>query len=91
MVLGSETAQGYKPQDNVYLHSAGMLDLEPSQCMMVAAHNSDLSAARKLGFKTAYINRPYEYGAAQTTDLKAEQAWDIVGADMTDIAEALGC
>lgn len=91
MILGSETAQGYKPQDRVYLHSAQMLGLEPAQCMMVAAHNDDLQAARALGFKTAYINRPYEYGESQVNDLQAEEVWDIVGEYMTDIAAGLGC
>ena len=71
-----ETAQGYKPQDKVYIHSAKMLGLEPAQCMMVAAHNDDLRAAHSLGFKTAYINRPYEYGDAQVNDLEPEEDWD---------------
>ncbi len=91
MVLGSETAQGYKPQDKVYLHSAQMLGLKPEQCMMVAAHNDDLKAARLLGFKTAYINRPYEYGDAQTDDFEAQESWDIIGDSMTEIADALDC
>lgn len=91
MILGSETARGYKPEDKVYLHSAHMLGLQPEQCMMVAAHNDDLRAARNLGFKTAYINRPYEYGDGQTTDLHAEESWDIIGDNMTDIADSLGC
>jgi len=90
MILGSETAKGYKPQDKVYLHSAQMLGLKPEQCMMVAAHNDDLRAAAALGFKTAYINRPYEYGDGQVNDLDAEESWDIIGQSMTDIAEALG-
>lgn len=91
MILGSETSQGYKPQEKVYLHSAQMLGLEPAQCMMVAAHNDDLYAARSLGFKTAYINRPYEYGEAQLNDFQAEEDWDIVGEYMTDIANELNC
>ena len=91
MILGSETAQGYKPQEKVYMHSAQMLGLEPAQCLMVAAHNDDLRAARALGFKTAYINRPYEYGEGQVTDLEPEEAWDVVGETMTDIADGLGC
>ena len=91
MILGSETSQGYKPQDKVYVHSAHMLNLEPEQCMMVAAHNDDLHVARALGFKTAYINRPYEYGEGQITDLHAEESWDIVGEYMTDVANALDC
>lgn len=91
MILGSETAQGYKPQEKVYIHSADMLGLKPDQCMMVAAHNDDLHVARSLGFKTAYINRPYEYGDGQVNDLQAEEQWDIVCDYMTDVADALGC
>ena len=68
-----------------------MLGLDPAQCMMVAAHNDDLYAARALGFKTAYINRPYEYGEGQVNDLHAEEVWDIVGEYMTDVADELVC
>ena len=30
--------------------------------MMVACHAQDLEAAQKVGFRTAYVNRPMEYG-----------------------------
>lgn len=90
-ILGSEPTQGYKPQPQVYLKSVEMLGLVPEQCVMVAAHNDDLRAARELGLKTAYINRPYEYGAAQSADLKAEEDWDFSGDSMNDIAVQLGC
>lgn len=89
MILGSEVAQGYKPQSKVYKQAAQMLDLEPEQCMMVAAHNDDLNKARSLGFRTAYINRPYEYGEGQVDDLNAEQDWDIVGDSMADVARQI--
>lgn len=85
MILGSEIAQGYKPQSKVYLQAAQMLDLAPEQCMMVAAHNYDLHKARSLGFRTAYVNRPSEYGKGQVKDLNAEEDWDIVGDSMADV------
>ena len=90
-ILGSEPTQGYKPQPQVYLKSAEMLGLSPEQCVMVAAHNDDLHAAAALGFATAYINRPYEYGKAQTADREAEEDWTIIGDSMTDVATQLGC
>ena len=90
-ILGSEPTQGYKPQPQVYLKSAEMLGLAPQQCVMVAAHNDDLRAAAALGFATAYINRPYEYGAAQSADKKAEEDWTLIGDSMTEIATQLGC
>ena len=88
-ILGSEPAKGYKPQPHVYLDSISMLGLEPADCMMVAAHNDDLRAARSLGLKTAYINRPYEYGKSQSTDLQAEEEWDYICNSMSELADRL--
>jgi len=59
-VLGAETARAYKPQPEAYLRAAEMLSLAPAQCLMVAAHNNDLAAAAKCGFRTAFIRRPNE-------------------------------
>ena len=86
VILGAEPAQSYKPQARAYLFTASSLALEPSECLMVAAHNSDLAAARKLGFRTAYINRPREYGTQQSTDLGAEDNWDFVGESLQELA-----
>ena len=36
--------------------------------MMVATHQDDLAAARSCGRLTAYIELPFEYGAAQLKD-----------------------
>lgn len=90
-ILGSEPTRGYKPQTHVYLDTVDMLGLKPHQCLMVAAHNDDLKVARSLGLKTAYINRPYEYGDAQTVDKEAEEQWDIVCESMTELADELEC
>ncbi|MBX2878817.1 MAG: haloacid dehalogenase type II [Granulosicoccus sp.] len=85
--LGAEPARAYKPMPIVYQRSAAMLALEPPQCMMVAAHNDDLAAARALGFQTAYINRPYEYGARQTKDFGPESDWDISVDSLSELAD----
>lgn len=90
-VLGAETAGAYKPQPQAYLRTAEMLGLAPENCMMVAAHNSDLAAASILGFKTALVLRPAEYGPGQTTDLGPEGEWDVVAESFLDLAEQLGC
>ncbi len=90
-VLGAETAGAYKPQAQAYLRTAEMLGLAPESCMMVAAHNSDLAAASVLGFKTAFVLRPTEYGPGQTTDLAPEGEWDLVAESFVDLAEQLGC
>jgi 2-haloacid dehalogenase len=61
-ILGAEIAGNYKPNARVYLAAAEALDLAPAQCMMVAAHSSDLAAAAELGLMTAHVARPDEYG-----------------------------
>ena len=91
MVLGAEVVQHYKPQPQAYLKSAEMLDLEPRQCMLTAAHNSDLIAAARCGFRTAFVPRPTEYGPNQTVDIEAEDSFDIVAENFIDLAEQLGC
>ena len=88
-ILGADIARDYKPNAAVYLASCAALQLEPSQVMMVAAHNSDLHAAQKAGLLTAFVPRPTEYGHQQTTDLKPDSAWDLCVEDFTELAGAL--
>lgn len=90
-ILGSEPAQSFKPVPKVYLTGADWLGLQPSEVMMVAAHNNDLRAARALGFRTAFIARPTEYGEKQSRDFKAEEDWDQVVDSMEELADRLGC
>ena len=90
-ILGAEVAQAYKPQPEAYLRTAEILGLPPAACMLVAAHNGDLAAARRAGFGTAFIPRPTEHGPGQTIDLVAEETWDFVAGSLTELADRLGC
>lgn len=90
VVLGAEVAGAYKPDPNAYRNAITLLDLEPSACLMVAAHNDDLVAASKAGMKTAFVCRPNEYGTDQTKDQKADHAFDFVSSDFEDLADQLG-
>ena len=90
-ILGPEVARHYKPQPEAYLSTADYLGLQPGQCMMVAAHNYDLVAASRLGFRTAFVARPTEYGPNQTKDLTAEHEFDIVAESFFGLADKLGC
>jgi 2-haloacid dehalogenase len=89
-ILGAEVAQAYKPRPEAYLRTAEILGLPPSACMMVAAHNDDLAAARASGLATAFVPRPTEHGPGQARDLAPEQAWDVVARDFLDLADRLG-
>ncbi|MDX2316717.1 MAG: haloacid dehalogenase type II [Gammaproteobacteria bacterium] len=90
-ILGAEVTKHYKPQPECYLLSAQLLDLAPHECMLVAAHNGDLLAAGALGFRTAFVGRPTEYGPDQQADLQAEHPFDIVSESFADLADKLGC
>ena len=90
-ILGAEVVKHYKPQPQSYLMTAQLLGLAPQECMMVAAHNDDLVAAGALGFRTAFVRRPTEYGPDQQADLEAEHPFDIISESFTDLANKLGC
>jgi len=90
MVFGADLFGHYKPDPETYLGVARLLDLEPGQVMMAAAHNADLAAARRCGLLTAFFPRPTEYGPHQVRDLAADAAWDVVATDIEDLATRLG-
>ena len=90
-ILGAEPTKHYKPHAQAYLGTADYLGLRPEELMLVAAHNGDLGAAKKVGLRTAFVPRPTEYGPGQTKDLKAEGDWDVVATDFVDLATKLGC
>ncbi|UUX51045.1 haloacid dehalogenase type II [Nisaea acidiphila] len=91
MILGAELAGTYKPEPETYLTGCRLLHLAPEDCMMVAAHNGDLVAARDLGLKTAFIARPTEYGPEQKVDFEAEHDYDVIADSMEGVADQLGC
>ncbi|CCQ17141.1 2-haloalkanoic acid dehalogenase [Rhodococcus sp. AW25M09] len=90
-ILGAEPVQAYKPMPDAYLRTAEVLGLEPSECMMVAAHNSDLAAAAECGFATAFVARPLEHGPGQTSDITAEAVWTYSVDSIDSLATQLGC
>ena len=90
-VLGAEVAGHYKPQPEAYLKTAQILGLVPEDCLMVAAHNSDLVAAGSCGLGTAFVSRPREFGMGQTADKDAENDYHYVARDFLDLADQLGC
>jgi 2-haloacid dehalogenase len=87
MICGSDLFRHFKPDPETYLGAAKLLGLAPGQVMMAAAHNHDLHAARALGLRTAFWPRPTEYGPHQNDkDLAADSDWDVVAADIGDLA-----
>ncbi|HJN44653.1 MAG: haloacid dehalogenase type II [Vicinamibacterales bacterium] len=89
-VLSAELAHQYKTHPDVYLTAADLLGLAPEEVMMVAAHKGDLRAAAALGFKTAYVPRPLEYGPDREIDTSPDPSFDVTATDFHDLADRLG-
>ncbi len=90
MIFSADLARHYKPAPESYRSVPALLRVEPSQVMLVAAHNNDLVAAAREGLKTGFVARPTEYGPHQTHDFNAEHAFDVVARDFVHLAELMG-
>ncbi|RYY94971.1 MAG: haloacid dehalogenase type II, partial [Comamonadaceae bacterium] len=90
-ILSAEVFRAYKPDPATYLGVAGVFDLQPSQVMLVAAHHDDLAGARACGLRTAYIERPLEFGSAQPKDVSPRPGNDLHCRDLDQLADRLGC
>ena len=88
-ILGSEVAGDFKPKPRVYLAACEALDLAPGQCMMVAAHASDLAAAAACGLRTGFVARPNEYGPGKGSKTP-KQPVDVDAASVEELAAKLG-
>ena len=89
-ILSAELARHYKPDLEVYQTAADLLGLPADAVMMVASHEFDLQAARRAGFKTAFVDRPElidSVGAEHTDD---GGGFNIVVSDFVELADKLG-
>ena len=89
-VLSAELFGHYKPDREAYLGCAEILDVAPDELMLVAAHPSDLRAARAAGLATAYVHRPLEQGPDRTPVRPAEGEFDVTADDFHDLADHMG-
>jgi 2-haloacid dehalogenase len=67
-----------------------VFDVAPQRVMLVAAHHDDLAAARACGLRTAYIERPLEFGATQPKDVSPREGNDLHCRDLHALADLLG-
>jgi len=89
VILGSEVVRTYKPAPESYSRACSALQLKPAECMMVAAHNSDLQAAQNAGMQTAFVRRPTEHGPNQQQDLRATGQWSLEADSIIELADRL--
>jgi 2-haloacid dehalogenase len=90
VILGAEVARAYKPQPEAYDAAARILRLAPGECLMVAAHPSDLVAAASRGFRTAYVHRPLERGPGREPRRPGQGTFDFEVDDFIELAGVLG-
>jgi 2-haloacid dehalogenase len=89
-VFSCEAIGKYKILPESYQTVAKWLVLDPSEICMVACHNFDLDAARKVGFKTAFVRRPDEWGPPGPPEPNANPDCDIIVDGFPELAAALG-
>lgn len=88
-VLSTGMFGTYKPNPEVYLGAVRMLDAEPGDVMMVAAHAYDVDGAREAGLRTAYVFRPDEFGPGKGEDPGDTSRFDIVARSFVELGERL--
>jgi 2-haloacid dehalogenase len=92
-VISCEMFEYYKFHPSPYRKAASLLGCSPDEVMMVAAHYHDLQAAAAVGMRTAFLDRPKEYG--KDTKMSAMSAGygvceaDIVVNSLDELADAL--
>ncbi|OBH84040.1 haloacid dehalogenase, type II [Mycobacterium scrofulaceum] len=90
-VFAAEMAGVFKPDPAIYRMAATYLGLEPAEIMMVASHKYDIRAAAGLGFRTAFVARPLEFGIDGEADVAYSDEFDVNASDFLDLATQLGC
>ena len=91
VIVGAEDFKSYKPDPAVYLGAVDLLGCQRHEVMMVAAHLSDLHAAKKNGLRTAFVVRQHEFGDGPVKpDLVADEFVDVDATDFLDLARKMG-
>jgi len=87
-IIAADFFKKVKPDVTIYGDAAQMLCMDPAEIMMVACHAQDLDAARKAGMRTAYVNRPLEYGPDVPPEAKPEP-YDYDAGSLIELAQML--
>jgi 2-haloacid dehalogenase len=89
-IFAAEMAGVFKPDPTIYRMAATYLGLDPAEIMMVASHKYDIRAAGRLGFATAFVARPLEFGSDGEADVAYSDEFDVNASDFLDLAGQLG-
>src|SRR4051795_9952322 len=86
-LISAELPRRYKPARDVYLTGARLLGVEPGELMLVAAHPADLAGARRAGLRSAFVDRPLEYGPGSPAREDPDATLSV--ADLHELAQRL--
>lgn len=89
-ILSCEFLGYYKPSLQSYLRAVELLGLQPSEAMMVAAHEGDLAAAQAAGLHTAYVNVPEKDNVGQGFEQPTDARFDVEARDFEELCRKLG-
>ena len=90
LILSAEVFRHYKPDPETYLGVAEIFDIQPSEVMLVAAHEDDLDAAKACGLQTAFVERPLEYGLGKAAAKGDLTRFTYASTDLNDLARQMG-
>ena len=90
-ILSAELFKAYKPDPKTYLGVVELFEVKPIEVMMVAAHASDLHAAKSCGLQTAFVHRPLEWGLNPAEPVLMHDEFDLACSSIEDLAIKLGC
>jgi 2-haloalkanoic acid dehalogenase type II len=87
MLFSSQLLGSYKPAPENYHRALELLKLSPEECVMVAAHTSDLQGAKTVGMKTIYVRRWTDNVHKDQEVIRREN--DVYLEDMRGLDEAI--
>lgn len=82
-VLSVDAVRRFKPAPETYAYAASVLEEEPGDIMLVAAHDWDVSGAMHAGLRAAFVSR---HGTALNP---LEATPEIVAPSIREVAEAI--
>jgi 2-haloacid dehalogenase len=88
-VLSCDVLGVYKPDPRCYSRAAEIVGCAPGEIMMVASHPSDLRAAIRAGYRSAYIVPRLEDPGDDYEDNGFAKEFDVVANDFDDLVQRL--
>jgi 2-haloacid dehalogenase len=88
-VLSCDVLGVYKPDPRCYSRAAEIVDCAPGEIMMVASHPSDLRAAIKAGYRSAYVVPRLEDPGDDYEDNGFAKEFDVVANNFDELVQRL--